>query len=137
MVPGPKQFLLFPVPNQESKHPPQPLGNLSAPFFVTMQKDFCICMCLKNVASCNQFFSQRLVIIDFAIKKNGEDVYIMPPGRMTADTTNTKGKDAVINVVVKGNNIPIPSAGTYIVTLKVDDKVWESDLHVVKVEDMK
>ena len=61
----------------------------------------------------------------------------MPPGQMTADTTNTKGKDAVINVVVKGNNIPIPSAGTYIVTLKVDDKVWESDLHVVKVEDMK
>lgn len=75
--------------------------------------------------------------IDFSIKKDGEDVYIMPPGQMTADTTNTKGKDAVINVVVKGNNIPIPSAGTYIVTLKVDDKVWESDLHVVKMEDIK
>ncbi|MCL1615052.1 hypothetical protein M3090_01325 [Bacteroides sp. ET71] len=75
--------------------------------------------------------------IDFSVKKNDENVYIMPPGQMTADTTNTKGKDAIINVVVKGNNIPIPSDGTYVVTLKVDDKVWESDLHVVKVEDMK
>lgn len=75
--------------------------------------------------------------IDFSIKKNGEEVYIMPPGQMTADTTNTKGKDAIINVVVKGNNIPIQSEGTYIVTLKVDDKVWVSDLHVVKVEDIK
>ena len=75
--------------------------------------------------------------IDFSIKKNGEEVYIMPLGQMTADTTSTKGKDAIINVVVKGNNIPIPSAGTYVVTLKVDDKVWESDLHVVKVEDTK
>ena len=75
--------------------------------------------------------------IDFSVKKNDENVYIMPPGQLTADTTNTKGKDAIINVVVKGNNIPIPSDGTYVVTLKVDDKVWESDLHVVKVEDMK
>lgn len=75
--------------------------------------------------------------IDFSIKKNGEEVYIMPPGQMTADTTNTKGKDTIINVVVKGNNIPIQSEGTYIVTLKVDDKVWVSDLHVVKVEDIK
>lgn len=75
--------------------------------------------------------------IDFSIKKNGEEVYIMPPGQMTADTTNTKGKDAIINVVVKGNNIPIPSEGTYVVTLKVDDKVWESDLHVVKLEESK
>lgn len=75
--------------------------------------------------------------IDFFIKKNDEEVYIMPPGQMTADTTDTKGKDAIINVVVKGNNIPIPSAGIYVVTLKVDDKVWESDLHVVKVEDLK
>ena len=75
--------------------------------------------------------------IDFSVKKNDENVYSMPPGQMTADTTNTKGKDAIINVVVKGNNIPIPSDGTYVVTLKVDDKVWESDLHVVKVEDMK
>lgn len=75
--------------------------------------------------------------IDFSIKKDGEDVYIMPPGQMTADTTNTKGKDAIINVVLKGNNIPIPSDGTYVVTLKVDDKVWESDLHVVKVEEIK
>lgn len=74
--------------------------------------------------------------IDFSIKKDNEDVYIMLPGQMTADTTNTKGKDAVINVVVKGNNIPIPSAGTYIVTLKVDDQVWKSELHVVKVEDI-
>lgn len=73
--------------------------------------------------------------IDFSIKKNSEDVYIMPLGQMTADTTHTKGKEAVINVVVKGNNILIPSAGTYVVTLKVDDKVWESDLHVIKIEE--
>lgn len=73
--------------------------------------------------------------IDFSIKKNSEDVYIMPLEQMTADTTHTKGKEAVINVVVKGNNILIPSAGTYVVTLKVDDKVWESDLHVIKIEE--
>lgn len=72
--------------------------------------------------------------IDFSIKKNDEDVYIMPPGQMTTDTTNVKGKDAGINIVVKGNNIPIPSVGIYIVTLKVDGKIWESDLNVVKVE---
>lgn len=73
--------------------------------------------------------------IDFSIKKEDEDVYIMPPGQMTADITDTKGKDAVINVVVKGNNIPVPSSGTYVVTLKVDDKAWESNLHVIKVEE--
>lgn len=71
--------------------------------------------------------------IEFSIKKNDEDAYIMPMGQMTADTADTKSKDAVINVVVKGNNIPIPSAGTYIVTLKVDNQVWESDLNVIKL----
>lgn len=75
--------------------------------------------------------------INFSIKKDDEDVYIMLPGQITADTTNTKGNDVVSNLVVKGNNISIPSAGTYVVTLKVDDKIWESNLHVVRAEDMK
>ncbi len=68
--------------------------------------------------------------IDYFIKKNDEEVYIMPPGQMIADTRNAKGKDTAVNVVVKGCNIPIPSLGTYIVSLKVDDKVWVSDLTV-------
>ena len=75
--------------------------------------------------------------IEFDIKKEDEDVYILPHGETTADTTKTKGKDSIINVVVKGNNIPIKSAGTYVVTLKVDDKIWKSNLHVVEVKDMK
>lgn len=76
-------------------------------------------------------------MIGFSIKKKDEDIYIMQPDKMDADTTNTKGKYAVINMVVKGNGITIPSAGTYIVTLKVDDKVWETDLYVLKMEENK
>lgn len=69
--------------------------------------------------------------VNFSIKKNDEDIYIMHPEEMIADTTPTEGKDTVINVVMKGVDIPIPSAGTYTISLRVDEKVWESNLHVL------
>lgn len=70
--------------------------------------------------------------INFSIKKNDADIYIMPPEQMTADTTETQGKDATINIVAKGDDIVIPAAGSYTVSLKVDGKTWESELNVTQ-----
>ena len=53
---------------------------------------------------------------------------------MTADNTDSKGKETTVNIVVKGNNIPIPSPGIYIVTLDVDGMVWKSDLNVYQID---
>ena len=72
--------------------------------------------------------------IEFSIKKDGKDVFIMPPGYLDADNTQAKGRDSVINVIVKGNNVPITEPGIYTVSLKVDDKEWPSDLNVMEKE---
>ena len=69
---------------------------------------------------------------EFSIKKSDKEEFLLPIGKMTADNSDSKGKDTAVNVVVKGNNILIAEPGTYIVTLKVDDKIWESDLNVKK-----
>lgn len=72
--------------------------------------------------------------IKFSIKKENEDVFILPVGEMTADNTDSKGKETTVNIVVKGNNIPIASPGIYIVTLDVDGIVWKSDLNVYQID---
>lgn len=67
--------------------------------------------------------------VKFCIKKN-ESVFIMPETTMRVDTSSTQWKDALTNIIVKGNNIVIPEAGEYKVILKIEDHVWESDLNV-------
>ena len=68
--------------------------------------------------------------MEVSIKKNDEDVYIMPVTKMSADTSSTDG-DAIIHIILRGNNTVIPAAGIYKVLLKVDDDVFESDLRAV------
>jgi len=72
--------------------------------------------------------------IDFMVKKENEDIFVIPPGHMTADITESKGNDTAINIIIKGNNIPIQSAGIYKVTLNIDGQIWDSDLIVSQVE---
>ena len=67
--------------------------------------------------------------IEFCIK-NDDNVFIMPTHKMKVDTSNYDGKEASINMIVKGNNINIPELGAYSIILKVDEQYWKSSLEV-------
>lgn len=68
--------------------------------------------------------------LELSIKKEGEDIYLMNPAKMDADNSNAQDDHTFINLIFKGNNIAIPSPGTYKVILSIDGQVRESDLYV-------
>lgn len=68
--------------------------------------------------------------LELSMKKDGEEVYLMNPAKMDADNSKTEDEHTFINLIFKGNNIAIPSPGTYKVILKIDGQVKESELYV-------
>ena len=69
-VAGTKQCFVFLVPDDEGKHPAQFLQDLFAPFFVAVDQNFCIRAAAHHMAFCDQFFSDFLMVVDFAIESN-------------------------------------------------------------------
>ncbi len=68
----------------------------------------------------------------FSIKKVDEDVYIASPREMQANFKDDKNELDTINVLLKINNLIIPAIGDYVVSLKIDEQVFTTELKVVK-----
>ena len=69
-VTGTEKCFVFLVPDDEGKHPAQFLQDLFAPFFIAVDQNFRICTAAHYVAFCNQFFTNFLMVVDFAIERN-------------------------------------------------------------------
>ena len=70
--------------------------------------------------------------IEICIKKDVDElIYLLNPVSMEADNSDTN-EYSLVNVIIKGNNILVPSSGTYKVVLKIDDEIRESLLHVTQ-----
>ncbi len=68
--------------------------------------------------------------IEISIKKENEDVFVMPLTTLPINVSNFKGENPTINLLMKGQDVQIPKSGTYIVRLKVCENQWESKLIV-------
>ena len=64
-----KSFILF-VPDNEGKHTAQFLQDFFAPFFVAVDENFSVSTAAHHMAFCDQFFSDFLMVVDFAIECN-------------------------------------------------------------------
>lgn len=66
--------------------------------------------------------------IEVCIKKRDSETFIFPTGKMEANTSSAIGERKAVNLIVNGNNVVIPSEGTYSVILKIDGKKFENIL---------
>lgn len=68
--------------------------------------------------------------MEFYVKKKDEDVYLLKDGKLNINIANFGEHNSAVNLIIKTANVLIPSAGSYIVYLKVDDQVFQSDLNI-------
>lgn len=68
--------------------------------------------------------------LELSMKKNDEEIYLINPTQMNADNSKAEEDYTFLNLIFKGNNVTIPSPGTYKVTLKIDNQIKESELYV-------
>lgn len=66
--------------------------------------------------------------IEISIKKENEEVFVMPPTTLPINVSNIKGENPTVNLLMKGHDITIPQSGTYIVALRIGVNSWETKL---------
>ncbi len=67
--------------------------------------------------------------VQICIKKVGEEIYILRPNNLDIKF-ESRDKITTINLFFKMNDAIIPTYGKYIVSLKVDEEHYESELDV-------
>lgn len=72
--------------------------------------------------------------LKISIKKENEDAYLVNPFNMDIDNSNLQTEVGNLNLIFNVNNLLIPSAGKYVVTLEIGELVKESTLYVVTVK---
>lgn len=61
--------------------------------------------------------------LQIEVKKENEDIYLLRPEKVTADTQIIQGKNPVINYIVKTNNVMLPEPGVYKMTLRINNEI--------------
>ena len=87
-VPGHEQYPLFPVPQGEGEHAPEPLHTAVSPLFIPVDDDFGVGVGPEHVAGRFQFGPQFPEIVNFSVENHLEGFVFVADGLFTGRQVN-------------------------------------------------